>query len=40
MYNKAYKEFSKIDKDVVKITGKTSDIEPIQIEGPQTKEEE
>jgi len=40
MYNRAYKEFGKIDKDVVKITGKASDIEPIQIEGPAGKEEE
>ena len=40
MYNKAYKEFGKIDKDVVKITGKTSDIEPMQIEGPIVREEE
>jgi len=40
MYNKAYKEFGKIDKDVVKITGKTSDIEPLQIEEPVIKEEE
>ncbi|MBU4142723.1 DNA recombination protein RmuC [Patescibacteria group bacterium] len=40
MYNKAYKEFGKIDKDVVKITGKTSEIEPMQIEGPTIKEEE
>src|SRR4030042_2632280 len=34
MYNKAYKEFGKIDKDVFKITGKTGGIEPAQIEGP------
>ncbi|MDD2753700.1 MAG: DNA recombination protein RmuC [Candidatus Portnoybacteria bacterium] len=40
MYNRAYKEFGKIDKDVVKITGKTSDIEPMQIEGPAIKDEE
>jgi len=40
MYNRAYKEFGKIDKDVVKITGKTSDIEPLQIEGPAGREEE
>jgi len=39
MYNKAYKEFGKIDKDVVKITGKTNDIEPMQIEAPAIKEE-
>jgi len=40
MYNKAYKEFGKVDKDVVKITGKTGEIEPMQIEGPAIKEEE
>jgi len=40
MYNRADKEFSKIDKDVVKITGKTGEIEPLQIEGPAVKEEE
>ena len=39
-YNKASKEFSKVDKDVVKITGKTGEIEPLQIEGPITEEEE
>lgn len=40
MYNRAYKEFGKIDKDVVKITGKAGEIEPIQIEGPVAREEE
>jgi len=39
-YNRASKEFGKVDKDVVKITGKTGEIEPLQIEGPITKEEE
>jgi len=39
MYNKAYKEFGKIDKDVFKITGKETDIEVIQIEGPMKAEE-
>jgi len=34
MYNRAYKEFGKIDKDVFKITGKAGEIEPAQIEGP------
>lgn len=33
-YNKAYKEFGKVDKDVMKITGKTNEIEPLQLEGP------
>lgn len=40
MYNRADKEFGKIDKDVVKITGKTGEIEPLQIEGPAIKEKE
>jgi DNA recombination protein RmuC len=35
MYNTAYKEFKKVDKDVTKITGKESDIEPMEIEKPQ-----
>ncbi len=39
MYNRAYKEFGKIDKDVFKITGKAGEIEPIQIEGPAREEE-
>lgn len=39
MYNRAYKEFGKIDKDVVKITGKTGEIEPMQMEGPVIEEE-
>lgn len=38
-YNRASKEFGKIDKDVVKITGKTGEIEPLQIEGPINEEE-
>ncbi len=40
MYNKAYKEFGKVDKDVVKITGKAGGIKPLQIEGPVVEEEE
>ena len=39
-YNRASKEFGKVDKDVVKITGKTGEIEPLQIEGPAVEEEE
>ena len=34
MYNNAYKEFGKIDKDVLKITGKGIDSEPETIQGP------
>ncbi len=33
-YNAAYKEFKKIDKDVVKISEAESDIEPMQLEKP------
>ncbi len=33
-YNNAYAEFKKVDKDVVKITGKGADVEPIKIERP------
>ncbi|MFA6392326.1 MAG: DNA recombination protein RmuC [Patescibacteria group bacterium] len=36
MYNSAYKEFKKIDKDVVKLTGGESQVEPIEIEKPKT----
>ena len=34
MYNSAYKEFGKIDKDVLKITGERVGVEPAAIEGP------
>jgi len=34
MYNTAYKEFSKIDKDVTKITGETIDSDALQLEKP------
>lgn len=37
-YNNAYKEFKKVDKDVVKITGSSSDIETLQIDGPKNTE--
>ncbi len=33
-YNTAYKEFGKIDKDVLKITGEAAGIEPMVLEGP------
>lgn len=36
MYNRAYKEFNKIDKDVVKITGGERKIEALQIEKPKS----
>jgi DNA recombination protein RmuC len=35
-YNLADKELKKIDKDVVKITGADSVIEPLQLDGPRT----
>ncbi len=34
-YNSAYHEFKKIDKDVIKITGGESEIEPMKLEGPK-----
>ncbi|MBI3589464.1 MAG: DNA recombination protein RmuC [Candidatus Liptonbacteria bacterium] len=39
MYNSAYKELSKIDKDVLKITGVTVGTEPISLEKPLELEE-
>lgn len=38
MYNRAYKEFQKIDKDVVKISGGEKTIEALEIEGPRGEE--
>ncbi len=34
-YNNAYREFKKIDKDVVKITGQEAQIEPVALERPK-----
>lgn len=34
-YNSAYKEMGRVDKDILKITEKSSKIEPIMIEGPK-----
>ena len=34
MYNNAYKEFGKIDKDDLRITGEKIGVEPVSIEGP------
>jgi DNA recombination protein RmuC len=41
-YNHAYKEFAKIDKDVLKISGESAGITPELVEGPtlETEEEE
>lgn len=38
MYNSAYKEFAKIDKDVTKISGESIDSELVQIEKPHFEE--
>ncbi|MDO8585089.1 MAG: DNA recombination protein RmuC [bacterium] len=38
MYNHAYKEFGKIDKDVLKITGEAVGVKPELIEGPDSEE--
>jgi hypothetical protein len=34
MYNRAYREFGKIDKDVLRITGEAIDTEPLILEKP------
>lgn len=39
MYNSAYKEFAKIDKDVVKITGKETKIDANLIDKPKASDE-
>src|SRR3989344_2232646 len=39
-YNIAYKELAKIDKDVLRITGSSNNMEPMQLDRPQTDEEE
>ena len=38
MYNSAYKEFAKIDKDVYKISGEKIGAEPLEIEKPKQEE--
>ena len=35
MYNNAYKEFGKVDKDVLKITGGKSELEPVMLDKPK-----
>ena len=40
MYNSASKEFGKIDKDVMRISGKSAGIEPMVLDKPQAEEEE
>lgn len=39
MYNSAYKELGKIDKDVLRITGKAVEIEPMVLDRPREEEE-
>ena len=34
-YNNAYKEFKKIDKDVIKISGKDSEITVMELDKPK-----
>lgn len=38
MYNQAYKEFGKIDKDVYRITGNDTSVDPLKIDKPQLDE--
>ena len=38
MYNSAYKEFGKIDKDVLRISGEAAGFSPEAIEGPHSEE--
>lgn len=38
MYNQAYKEFGKIDKDVLRISGSTANIEPMVLDKPESEE--
>jgi len=35
MYNNAYKEFKKIDKDISRITAGDSGIEPLELQKPE-----
>lgn len=37
-YDRAYKELGKIDKDILKITGKAAGIEPLTLENPEDNE--
>ncbi len=40
MYNSAYKELGKIDKDVLRISGRAAEIGPLSIKGPAKDDEE
>ena len=37
-YNKAFKEYKKIDKDVLKITGSSNEVKILEIDRPQTED--
>jgi len=39
MYNSAYKELAKIDRDVLKISGEAAGVEPLALERPMEEEE-
>jgi len=39
IYNTAYKEFNKIDKDILRLTGEKMGAEPLEIEKPKQEEE-
>jgi DNA recombination protein RmuC len=38
-YNSAYKELGRVDKDILKITEKSTKIEPVMIDGPKENED-
>jgi DNA recombination protein RmuC len=38
-YNSAYKELGRVDKDILKITEKSTKIEPVMIDGPKESED-
>jgi DNA recombination protein RmuC len=38
-YNSAYKELGRVDKDILKITEKSTKIEPVMIDGPKEGED-
>jgi DNA recombination protein RmuC len=40
MYTRAYKEFKKVDKDVMRISGEAMNIEPMAIEAPSEENED
>ncbi|MFH0890914.1 MAG: DNA recombination protein RmuC [Candidatus Liptonbacteria bacterium] len=38
-YNTSYKEFKKVDKDILRITGEAMEIEPLLVSGPRQEEQ-